>query len=101
MLLLLYAFLADWQHVTTLRQSPLKCIPLMQGMANHMSMCRNKAQHTSLPPEQINACTGKNIEDSLTITLQSSQQIEGNFALRFKLNFPEHPHYPTVHPADQ
>lgn len=78
MLLLLYAFLADWQHVTTLRQSPLKCIPLMQGMANHMSMCRNKAQHTSLAchPSKLMSVQAKTLKIALQLHYRVASKLK-------------------------
>lgn len=55
-----------------------------------------KHHHPPVPPEFRNACNGKNIGDSITITLQNGKQIQGNCELRFKPDFPEPPQAPPA-----
>lgn len=57
-----------------------------------------KRHRPGIPPEFRTACDGKNIGDSITITLQNGQQIQGNCELRFKPDFPEQPKGPPPHP---
>ena len=58
----------------------------------------HKPHHREIPPEFRHACDGKNIGDSVTITLQNGKQIQGNCELRFKPDFPEQPKAPPANP---
>jgi hypothetical protein len=48
----------------------------MQGMANHMSMCGNKAQHTSLPPSKLMPVQAKTLKIALQLRYRVASKLK-------------------------
>ena len=89
----LSAVLAGCQNVRSTHDHP----PAAQAGIDHPHPpFWRKHHHPPVAPEFKNVCTGKNIGDSITITLQNGQQIQGKCELRFKPDSAEQPAPPPA-----